>query len=125
MGAIGYVLLLLLNGFLVGALARLLVPGPDPMSIFQTTVVGVAGSLIAGLITYYVFDEARGWGFVIALLWAVAICLRSASSASASSGRRRGTVRRAAGCSVGARRPVRGRPSASCPVASSARYSRR
>jgi len=73
MGAIGYVLLLLLNGLLVGALARLLVPGPDPMSIFQTTVVGVAGSLIAGLITYYVFDEARGWGFVIALLWAVAI----------------------------------------------------
>jgi uncharacterized membrane protein YeaQ/YmgE (transglycosylase-associated protein family) len=73
MGAVGYVLLLILNGLLVGALARLLVPGPDPMSIVQTTLVGIVGSLIAGLITYYAFEEARAWGFLIALLWAVAI----------------------------------------------------
>ena len=73
MEAIGYILVLFLNGLLVGALARLLVPCPDPMSIFQTTLVGVTGSLIAGLITYYAFDEARAWGFAIALLWAVAI----------------------------------------------------
>ena len=73
METIGYILVLFLNGLLVGALARLLVPGPDPMSIFQTTLVGVTGSLIAGLITYYAFDEARAWGFAIALLWAVAI----------------------------------------------------
>jgi uncharacterized membrane protein YeaQ/YmgE (transglycosylase-associated protein family) len=71
--AVGYVLVLALNGLLVGALARLLLPGPDPMSVFQTLLVGVAGSLIAGLITFYAFEEAAAWGFAIALVCSIAI----------------------------------------------------
>ncbi len=66
-------ILLVLNGLLVGALSRLAVPGPDPMSVLQTTLVGVAASLAAGLITYYAFDEARAFGFLIALLCGVGI----------------------------------------------------
>ena len=32
-------------------MARLALPGKDPMTIGQTMLVGIAGSLIAGLIT--------------------------------------------------------------------------
>ena len=73
MDVLGYVLLLALSGLFVGALARLAIPGPDPMSIFQTMLVGVAGTLVAGLITYYVFDEDATPGILISVLCAAAI----------------------------------------------------
>ena len=44
---IGYIIALCLSGLIVGALARLALPGRDPMSIFQTMLVGIAGSLAA------------------------------------------------------------------------------
>jgi uncharacterized membrane protein YeaQ/YmgE (transglycosylase-associated protein family) len=70
---LGYIILIALSGLVLGALGRLLLPGPDPMSIFQTMLVGVAGSLAAGLIGYYVFDESEGPGFLLALLCTVGI----------------------------------------------------
>ena len=73
MDVVAYVLGLVLSGLVVGALARLAIPGPDPMSIFQTMLVGVARSLIAGLISYYLFDEGAAPGFLIAVLCAAAI----------------------------------------------------
>ena len=63
-----YILGLAVSGLVVGALARLALPGRDPMSIFQTMLVGVAGSLIAGLVTYYAFDRSEGPGFLLAFL---------------------------------------------------------
>jgi uncharacterized membrane protein YeaQ/YmgE (transglycosylase-associated protein family) len=68
-----YVLGLLASGLLIGALARLLLPGRDPMSIFETILVGVAGSLIAGLITYYAFDRQAGPGILLSVLCAIGI----------------------------------------------------
>jgi len=47
---IGYILLLILSGLIVGALGRLAIPGPNPMSIGMTMAIGIGGSLIAGLI---------------------------------------------------------------------------
>ena len=55
METVAYVLGLMATGLIVGALARLGLPGRDPMSIFETMLVGIAGTLIAGLITYYLF----------------------------------------------------------------------
>ena len=43
------------------------------MSILQTILVGVGGSLLAGLIAYYVFDSERGAGFLLSLVCAVGI----------------------------------------------------
>ena len=37
-------------GFIVGALARFALPGPDPMPIWATIGLGLAGSLLGGLI---------------------------------------------------------------------------
>lgn len=45
------ILLLLLSGFVFGALARWAVPGPDPMPIWLTILVGLGGSAIGGGIT--------------------------------------------------------------------------
>jgi uncharacterized membrane protein YeaQ/YmgE (transglycosylase-associated protein family) len=70
---IGFLILLVLSGLIIGALARLLLPGRDPMSIPATIGVGIAGSLIAGLIAYYVFDESEGPGLLLSLICTVGL----------------------------------------------------
>ena len=41
---------LLLSGFLVGGLARFALPGPDPMPLWATIVLGIGGSFLGGLV---------------------------------------------------------------------------
>lgn len=60
MGLLAYLISLALIGLVMGALARLALPGKDPLTIPQTIAVGVAGSFIAGLIAWAV--SGRGWG---------------------------------------------------------------
>jgi uncharacterized membrane protein YeaQ/YmgE (transglycosylase-associated protein family) len=67
---ISFILLAVVGGLLIGGLARLIVPGPDPMSIFQTMLVGVAGALAAGLITHYVFGREGVPGILLSVLCA-------------------------------------------------------
>jgi uncharacterized membrane protein YeaQ/YmgE (transglycosylase-associated protein family) len=50
-----FIIVLLIVGVLAGALARLLVPGPDPMSLFQTWLLGVLGSFAGGFLGYLLF----------------------------------------------------------------------
>jgi uncharacterized membrane protein YeaQ/YmgE (transglycosylase-associated protein family) len=40
----------LIVGLLAGAIARALVPGPDPMGLLGTLLLGLVGSVIGGLI---------------------------------------------------------------------------
>jgi uncharacterized membrane protein YeaQ/YmgE (transglycosylase-associated protein family) len=44
------VLLILLSGLITGALARWVLPGPDPMSWGKTIAYGVGGSIVGGLV---------------------------------------------------------------------------
>ena len=55
----------------VGLFARLALPGKDPMSIWATIGLGVAGSLIAAIATLVLFGQIAG--FLLCLLFAVAI----------------------------------------------------
>ena len=71
MSFIVYLILIAVGGIIVGALARLALPGKDPMTIWQTMLIGVAGSLIAGLITYAIWDA--GPGIVLSVLFATVI----------------------------------------------------
>ncbi|TMK57708.1 MAG: GlsB/YeaQ/YmgE family stress response membrane protein [Actinobacteria bacterium] len=73
MDVILFIIGLLLTGLIVGALGRLLLPGRDPMSIMQTIALGIAASLVAGLIAYYVFDKDEGPGFLFSVLCAIAL----------------------------------------------------
>jgi uncharacterized membrane protein YeaQ/YmgE (transglycosylase-associated protein family) len=73
MGVIGYIILLALSGLVIGALARLLLLGPDPMSLLETMLAGVGGSLIAGLVAYYVFDRNTGPGLLLSVICTMGI----------------------------------------------------
>ncbi len=54
---IWFILILLGVGLVFGALARLLVPGTDAMSLGQTWLLGVVGSLVGGLLGYLIFHK--------------------------------------------------------------------
>lgn len=48
MSLIAFVIATFFSGLFTGALARLALPGRDPMSLLQTAAVGIAGSWGAG-----------------------------------------------------------------------------
>jgi len=67
----------ILIGFVVGLVARAITPGAGPQGFILTSLLGIAGSLIA---TY--FGQWMGWyrpdeaaGFFGALLGAVVLCV--------------------------------------------------
>ena len=72
MGLIAYLILVALSGLVVGALGRLALPGPDPMTIFQTILVGLAGSFLAGVVTWILFGRGYG-GIVLSVAFATGI----------------------------------------------------
>jgi len=47
---VAYIIILILVGLLAGAVARLVVPGRDPMGILGTILLGIIGSFVGGFI---------------------------------------------------------------------------
>jgi uncharacterized membrane protein YeaQ/YmgE (transglycosylase-associated protein family) len=47
---------MLITGFIVGLLARALKPGRDNLGLLMTTLLGIAGAIIAGF-----FGQSMGW----------------------------------------------------------------
>jgi len=64
-----FIIALILGGLIIGALARLALPGPDPMGIPATIGLGLGGSLIGGIVGRIIFG--RPGGFLLALLGAI------------------------------------------------------
>jgi uncharacterized membrane protein YeaQ/YmgE (transglycosylase-associated protein family) len=50
MGIIGYLVSLLIVGFVIGGLGRLVIPGPNPIGAWRTLGVGLIGAFVGGLI---------------------------------------------------------------------------
>jgi uncharacterized membrane protein YeaQ/YmgE (transglycosylase-associated protein family) len=73
MGVIIYLIVLALSGLVVGALGRLALPGPDPMTIWQTILVGIAGSFVAGLVWWLISDDRNGGGILLSVIFAALI----------------------------------------------------
>jgi uncharacterized membrane protein YeaQ/YmgE (transglycosylase-associated protein family) len=65
-----YLIILFVVGLFVGALARLLLPGKDPMGIGMTAVVGICGTLSAGLFSWYVLHR-HGAGLLLSLVFSM------------------------------------------------------
>jgi len=84
-GFILFVILLFLVGLVVGALARLLLPGPDPMGVGGTILLGIAGSFIAGLFSWFVLHR-HGGGLILSIVFSM--LLLWIRRRSATSGRR-------------------------------------
>jgi len=67
-------LLWIVFGLIVGAIAKLLMPGRDPGGIIVTMALGIAGSLIGGFVGRAVGlygPENNGGGFFMAILGAI------------------------------------------------------
>ena len=65
-------------GLVVGALARLLLPGRDPMGILMTILVGIGGSFVGGFLANLLFRgqlEVSAAGFGGSLIGAIIILL--------------------------------------------------
>ncbi|MDQ3569509.1 MAG: GlsB/YeaQ/YmgE family stress response membrane protein [Actinomycetota bacterium] len=56
------IIVLLILGLIAGALARLLVPGPDPIGIAGTIVLGIVGSFVGGFLGYLLLGKDPGEG---------------------------------------------------------------
>jgi uncharacterized membrane protein YeaQ/YmgE (transglycosylase-associated protein family) len=52
---LAFIIFLLIVGLIAGAIARLLVPGRDPMSLLQTMGLGIVGSFVGGFLQNLVF----------------------------------------------------------------------
>ena len=66
-----FILGLILGGLIIGALGRLVVPGPNPIGFLRTIVAGLAGSFLGGLISRLALGIRYRYSFVIALVLAV------------------------------------------------------
>jgi uncharacterized membrane protein YeaQ/YmgE (transglycosylase-associated protein family) len=64
-----FILGVIVWGFIVGGLARLALPGPDPMPWYATIGLGLGGSLIGGIIAKLLIGTAGG--LIFALLGAI------------------------------------------------------
>ena len=68
-----YIIWAILIGLLVGAVAKLLMPGKDPGGIIVTILLGIAGSIVATFL-----GQALGWyqkgqaaGFIMSVVGAI------------------------------------------------------
>jgi uncharacterized membrane protein YeaQ/YmgE (transglycosylase-associated protein family) len=67
-------------GLIVGALARFLVPGRDPMGCLATALLGIVGSFLGGFVSRMIWppDPAAGYvrpGFFVSLVGAILVLL--------------------------------------------------
>ena len=71
MGILGWIVF----GLVVGAVAKLLMPGRDPGGIIVTMVLGVVGALLGGFIGRAVglYSANEGAGFIMALVGAIIV----------------------------------------------------
>ncbi|MBT2504030.1 GlsB/YeaQ/YmgE family stress response membrane protein [Curtobacterium sp. ISL-83] len=60
---IGLIISLIIVGLIAGALARLVIPGKQHMSILMTIVLGIIGSFVGGFLGYLIFHHDASNGF--------------------------------------------------------------
>ena len=92
---LGFVLVLAVIGLIVGAVARVLVPGPTSMGILATIGAGIAGAFIGGIIGRLLLGPnlTNGWSFVLSVLAAIGVVwLVSGRGRTYGYGRRRDAV---------------------------------
>ena len=58
------IIVLIIIGIVAGYLARLLVPGKDPIGFIGTMLLGIVGSFIGGFLGYVLFDKDFGEGAI-------------------------------------------------------------
>jgi uncharacterized membrane protein YeaQ/YmgE (transglycosylase-associated protein family) len=69
---VGVIFSAIFTGLVTGMLARFALPGPDPMPLWLTTAIGLAGTLIGGAIAVAIVGRDPSWvaigGFLAAIV---------------------------------------------------------
>jgi uncharacterized membrane protein YeaQ/YmgE (transglycosylase-associated protein family) len=57
-------------GFVIGVIAKLLIPGRQNMGFIMTIILGIAGSFLAGVIGQYIgwYKAGQGAGFIASVI---------------------------------------------------------
>ncbi len=67
----------LIIGLIAGALARLIMPGRDPMGIIATILLGIVGSIVGGLVSWAIWGADDGrfrpGGIILSILGAILV----------------------------------------------------
>ena len=72
---IGSILGYVVVGLIVGLLARLLLPGRDPIGFFRTLVVGIVGAVLGGWLAGAFFAETKGVDWLASIGVAIVLLL--------------------------------------------------
>ena len=68
---------MLIIGLVIGAIAKLIMPGKDPGGIIVTMLIGIAGALIAGFLGRAVgwYNEGEPAGFIASVVGAILLLI--------------------------------------------------
>ncbi|MBJ7336936.1 GlsB/YeaQ/YmgE family stress response membrane protein [Mycolicibacterium sp.] len=61
---LGLIVSIVIVGLIAGAVARLLIPGRQNISIVMTIVLGIVGSFVGGFLGYLIFGKDAANGFL-------------------------------------------------------------
>ena len=79
----------ILFGLIVGIVAKLIMPGPDPGGMIVTILLGIVGALIGGFIGRMLgwYGEGDPVGFIMAVIGAIVVLFGYRKISSTSQGR--------------------------------------
>jgi uncharacterized membrane protein YeaQ/YmgE (transglycosylase-associated protein family) len=68
---------MLIIGLVIGAIAKLIMPGKDPGGIIVTMLIGIAGALIAGFLGRAIgwYQEGEPAGFIASVIGAILLLI--------------------------------------------------
>lgn len=69
----GELITFIVIGLIVGVVARLLMPGTDPIGILGTIVVGIVGAIVGGYVWRALFGNTQGVEWIGAVLVAMTL----------------------------------------------------
>ncbi len=89
---VGFIIYVIVIGIIAGYLARLLVPGPDPMGFFATVLLGIVGSFVGGILGSLIFQGELTFapsGIIASIIGAIIVLLIYRFATRRGGGRRR------------------------------------
>lgn len=76
---LGLIISIIVIGLIAGAVARLVIPGKQNMSILATIVLGIVGSFVGGFLGYLLFGSGGGFfqtaGIIGSIIGAIIVLL--------------------------------------------------